>query len=500
MIAQAMLNTVAVGVPIFLAAALGAHYMRRHGGAERWMWVVALALSFAVPLVMMIWAPSAPAATEAPVQGVTATQASQSPLTLRPISAEAASTISSTAMATRVDFKPVLLGLWLLLSGALAVRWGVSSFRLARMRGSWTRATLDGTPVFVTDGVGPAVAGVVRPAILLPSWVHELPAQERRLVLLHESEHVRAGDPSLVALGRVARVVAPWHPIVWLITTRLGQAVELDCDRRVVRCEPDVAAYGATLLAISARTSRHFLTAAAFAESDVPLRRRILAMTISPRAVTKVGVAGTVAVGALLLGGATLVPAPGMSWLAALHASVPVEAVQRAPGALPPVRIVRDPGSSGMLVRLESGEFQLRDLAPVGRWFPFGGDGRAGFIPQPVVPRSEWGFTTPLPPDAHVQQLTTSPQVLNPTEVSEATTQAYPTRLREQGIGGTVGILFLVERAGVVQQRRIGQVSAYPELDSAALEVARVYRFSGASTEEGSVPVWVSHAIDFRPE
>ena len=81
-------------------------------------------------------------------------------------------------------------------------------------------------------------------------------------------------DP-LDAGARVARMLTPWNPIVWLLSSRLLRAVELDCDRRVLRRHPDVGAYGRTLLAVSARDRSGFLAVAAFAESEAPLRKRI---------------------------------------------------------------------------------------------------------------------------------------------------------------------------------------------------------------------------------
>jgi TonB family protein len=265
----------------------------------------------------------------------------------------------------------------------------------------------------------------------------------------------------------------------------------------VLRRHPDVARYGATLLMMSARTSGQLLAAAAFAESDVPLRRRILAMTTPPRTLSAVGLLGVLAIGIVLLTGALRVPVPEVAWALPLQVRAGVEAASPA-DALPPSRIIADPGRRWMGFFLESREIETREIAPANRWFPLSSDGRNGFFPVPYFPGASWGVVSPLPPEVELRQLTRIPRILNAGEILRAIGEAYPPRLRERGLGGTVGVQFLVEPAGVVVERRVGQISAYRDLDEAALAVARVYRFSGAELDGRPVPVWVSHAIDFR--
>jgi len=97
-------------------------------------------------------------------------------------------------------------------------------------------------------------------------------------------------------------------------------------------------------------------------------------------------------------------------------------------------------------------------------------------------------------------ELTVTPAILNPEEVLDAIARAYPNTLRREGRGGTVGMLFLVGASGAVEGIRVGQIAAYEELNAAAVQVARVYRFSPAQAGGEPVAVWVSHAIDFRVE
>lgn len=90
------------------------------------------------------------------------------------------------------------------------------------------------------------------------------------------------------------------------------------------------------------------------------------------------------------------------------------------------------------------------------------------------------------------------PRVLNVDEILRALEREYPPSLREAGIGGTVSVLFHVDERGLVQATRVGRSSGYPALDSAALAVSTVYRFSPAQNRDRTVAVWVSIPITFE--
>ncbi len=93
---------------------------------------------------------------------------------------------------------------------------------------------------------------------------------------------------------------------------------------------------------------------------------------------------------------------------------------------------------------------------------------------------------------------TVGPSILNKDEVVKAMERNYPSLLRDAGIGGTVIVYFFINDAGVVKDTRIFKSSGHTQLDSAALKVANVYKFSPALNRDKKVPVWVQFPITFQ--
>jgi hypothetical protein len=168
-----------------------------------------------------------------------------------------------------------------------------------RARRAWPRATLDGTDVRLAPHTGPAVIGVLTPEIVVPAWLVERAAAERRLVLDHEREHLRARDPLVLAAAYCAAALVPWHPAVWWMLSRLRLAVELDCDARVLRRGVAPRRYGALLIDLAARHPEQLAGVPVLGLTLTDLERRLIAMTPHPRSFTYVR-RGALAVTALV--------------------------------------------------------------------------------------------------------------------------------------------------------------------------------------------------------
>jgi hypothetical protein len=183
--------------------------------------------------------------------------------------------------ATPFDAEPWLLAMWGIASAAVAVWIAISHARLRRRQTEWVPREVDGRGVWVSADTGPAVVGVLRGRIVLPEWVLERDAGERSLVLAHEEEHVRAHDPRLLFGALLVLAALPWNLPLWWQWRRLRQAVELDCDRRVLARAPDPRAYGRLLVDVAQLGTAHRLIVAALSESPSFLERRLSLMLSS---------------------------------------------------------------------------------------------------------------------------------------------------------------------------------------------------------------------------
>src|SRR5690606_38700405 len=127
----------------------------------------------------------------------------------------------------------------------------------------------------ITQATGPAAIGLRRSAVVVPAWALELDAELRSLLLRHERSHVEAGDPRLLFAGVLLLAAMPWNPVVWLQLLRLRNAIELDCDARVLASGANPRRYGSLLLEVGRRRSAHALVMATFAEPRIFLEERI---------------------------------------------------------------------------------------------------------------------------------------------------------------------------------------------------------------------------------
>ncbi|CAN5702228.1 hypothetical protein BH23GEM8_BH23GEM8_10880 [soil metagenome] len=200
---------------------------------------------------------------------------------------------ASTAWVWNAEIFTWLLTFWIILSGTLALCIFLSYRILLHRRRGWVMQEVDGRAVWVSPGTGPAVIGLRRSHIVLPAWVLEAGPAERGLILTHEEEHVRAGDPRLLMGALLLAVVLPWNLALWWMWRRLRQAVEVDCDLRVLSRGADPRAYSRLLLEVTDRGGAHHLAVLALSESPSFLERRIRLM-LSSRAHHWIRIAGPI--------------------------------------------------------------------------------------------------------------------------------------------------------------------------------------------------------------
>ncbi len=90
-----------------------------------------------------------------------------------------------------------------------------------------------------------------------------------------------------------------------------------------------------------------------------------------------------------------------------------------------------------------------------------------------------------------------APELKNPEVVQQALAREYPSILKDAGITGRTVVWLFIDEQGKVLRAVVKQSSGTPQLDAAALAVARVMEFTPAINHDHRVRVWVSQPLVF---
>lgn len=165
---------------------------------------------------------------------------------------------------------PGLLGLWLLGVAALGLLMLVRQRRFHR---GVKRAP--GQDYDASEWATPAVSGLFRPRIVLPSdFAARYTPDEQRLVIAHEQLHIERGDIPAQALATLLRCVFWFHPLVHVAAARFRFDQELACDAAVVARFPAARrSYGDAML--KTQMAAFGLPVGCHWQSSHPLKERI---------------------------------------------------------------------------------------------------------------------------------------------------------------------------------------------------------------------------------
>lgn len=223
--------------------------LRALGRPTRWVWIGALGVGGLAPFLPRFLPATAPADGPGPLaMPVQALYELGTPAS--PLPAHGGSSVAG------IGWEDSLGALWILGSILVLVLFALFCLRLRRLRARCEPRDVCGEEVLRSDGFGPAVVGLIRSRIVLPSWTFGLGERELEMVVLHEREHVRARDPALLAVGLLLASISPWNPAVWWSLARLRLAVEGDCDRRVLARGTSARSYARLLLTVAAGCRR----------------------------------------------------------------------------------------------------------------------------------------------------------------------------------------------------------------------------------------------------
>jgi len=292
MTANLMVYGIAVALLIGLAGLAFEQIAARTEIARRGIWVTTLILSVAFP-TMRFTASHRPALPEV-ASLFRPLSAFDQNRTLTTPKVEAAN-VSVAATARESIWQPrftwpdqtsvdrLLIPLWLAASLGLVALYALLWLRLRFAARRWRRESISGQQVWVTEELGPAVYGFIRPIILMPQWVLDDTEATRSAVFAHEQEHIGAQDPRLLLLGLLLVAIVPWNLPLWWQLRRLRFAIEVDCDARVLKRGTEPKAYGGVLLSIGQRRSLTPVGAIALIEPASQLLRRIQILTAGRR-------------------------------------------------------------------------------------------------------------------------------------------------------------------------------------------------------------------------
>jgi bla regulator protein blaR1 len=304
-----MLYAIMVSLLLSVGAFVAERAMRLRRGRTRWIWITAIVASLALPTVI--------ASVTVQLPNVVAPAVAEKVVVLRQATTQILSPVmwvsgSAAEPAGWRDFDSLLTTLWRAASAAMLLALLASGAHLAWRKRRWKQERIAGAQVFVTEGVGPAVVGLLRPRIVVPRWVTMALPKHQAAVMAHEQSHLEARDPQLFTLALALLVFMPWNLPLWWQLRRLRYAIEVDCDARVLKGGIDPTHYGETLISVGERQSAYIGAVAAMSESKTFLEERIRIMISKPVKWRRLGIAALAGVSLTLTALAAQVSPPNV--------------------------------------------------------------------------------------------------------------------------------------------------------------------------------------------
>jgi TonB family protein len=391
---------------------------------------------------------------------------------------------------------------WLTLTAAVAKRYGI------RRRIQLLTAA-DNTP--------PATWGLVRPSVMLPHAAAQWDDDRAEAVLAHELAHVARGDWATQLAAELTRAALWWHPLMWVLASRLRRESELACDDRVLNSRVHAADYAAHLLAI-ARTCRVGPLSALPMARLSTLERRIAAMLAPDLDRSHPSTATLATIGALCL----LATAAVSGATRAQTSPLPlVGTVYDPTGAVVPevsLTLTAADGTAARTTTDGAGRFQF-PVTPPGRFELEASLPGFRALTTPIELRSaaDWDRTITLQVGTVRETIVVSASQLPPSSAVATGRSAavrvggniraprklkhvspvYPETMRAAGVEGTVPLEAIITASGTVQSVRLLSATVHPELALAAVDAVRQWRFEPTLLNGSPVDIAMSTTVTF---
>lgn len=258
---------------------------------------------------------------------------------------------------TSSSWQSLAITVWLIGSVAVGARWlfrwrGVRAILRAATPATLPAARALPIPVRMSTSLHePALVGIVRPVLLLPTGIMaRLTPPQLEAVLRHEVCHLRRHDNLTSAVHMLVEVAFWFHPLVWWIGARLLEERERACDEGVVRSGTDPRTYAESILTVCrACLASDLACVAGVSGADLKLRLE----AIMTREVKELGGGKRIALGVLALAALSMPVWFGMTSIAQAEAG----GVQPATRPVGKIELL-----AGKRVKLEYQDVDVREL------------------------------------------------------------------------------------------------------------------------------------------
>ena len=188
----------------------------------------------------------------------------------------AVSLVESTTTPARTTpaFGMLFFTLWIGGAVLMLSRLAIDFFRVKRVIRDAKPAESHGAyDVAITDALaGPVAWGIGGKRMLLPDTAAAWDAERLRVVLLHETGHLRRHDCWALLISETVRALYWCNPLVWFATAQLRREQEHAADDEVLNGGVDATDYAGHLVAIARTVRAPMLAAGAFGTSDLVVR------------------------------------------------------------------------------------------------------------------------------------------------------------------------------------------------------------------------------------
>lgn len=273
-----VMYAVLVTLALSAAALVAERAAKVRRAATRWVWMASLAGSLVLPTVIAFASIRLPDVLKSNTTSIVLRDTTSIPMP--PVLLDLGG-MQPDATSARID--TLVRGIWVTASALMALILVLSSLLLHRRKRGWSEQRLCGECVLVAPDAGPAVVGLMRSRMVVPTWLLQASEGQQQCAIAHERSHLDARDPQLIALALALLMLMPWNPLLWWQFHRLRRAIEVDCDTRVLLGGHDVGAYCETLLQVGQHQSSRIGVVPAMSDSASFLELRIRHMLHKPK-------------------------------------------------------------------------------------------------------------------------------------------------------------------------------------------------------------------------